>query len=370
MTTPDAGWYTRIESKIDQVLAALHGEEPEEPGPGVLLAPTGFSAVYDDTNRTVACSWDPTGNTVELHEFMTDPSSTLKATLGPGVTSRISTPLKGGHPYVWAVRSVRDNQVSVFSPKITTDVPAQGEAEPEEPGPSEPEQPEEPGTGTTPADVLDLRAWTLMLPIMKTDGDTPKNDYAVKWGTLPEIFFVRGGAVVCRTPPNGDHSKGSKFPRTELRQMRNPAPDWEEAAWSSSGDHSLECDMAIDASHLFTRRRINGMQIHDGADDVCQIMRHESDGLGLMHSDGNAWVSIDPTYRDGQRFRCRIHAVSNRIKVYYNDMLAADIPKVGTGWFWKMGCYLQTGGSSKFIEPSGTYGEVVIYSYALTGGGS
>lgn len=360
---PDESWYTRVESKIDQVLDVLHGDsESPSVDPGVLLAPTGFSAVYDATTRTVACSWDPQQVAVQLHEFETDPANTLKATLGPGVTSRVSSPLRGGHPYTWAARSVRDGTVSVFTPKITTEVPVSG-------APSTPQEPEpqEPSTGEWP---IDLRFWTLMLPVMKPDGDTPMNDYPAKFSAelLKNYFFTQNGAVVCRAPANGAHSKNSKYVRTELRQMIDA--DWNEAAFPSSGDRSLECDMYIDASNLSTRQRVNGMQIHDGGDDVCQIMRHERDGFGLMHSDGKAWESIDPTYRDGQRFKCRIHAVKNRIKVYYNGALAVDIPKTGSGWYWKMGCYNQSGGASTFIEPASAYGEVGIYSYTLTGGGS
>lgn len=358
---PDESWYTRVESKIDQVLDVLHGDsESPSVDPGVLLAPTGFSAVYDATTRTVACSWDPQQVAVQLHEFETDPANTLKATLGPGVMSRVSSPLRGGHPYTWAARSVRDGTVSVFTPKITTLVPPAGGQIP-----SEPEEPQQPGVWP-----IDVTNWTLMLPVMKPDGDTPMNDYPAKFSAaeLEGFFFVRNGAVVCRAPANGAHSKNSKYVRTELRQMIDKA--WNEGAWPSSGDHSLECDMYIDASHLSTRQRVNGMQIHDGSDDVCQIMRHERDGLGLMHSDGKAWESIDPTYRDGQRFLCKIHAINNRIKVYYNGALAVDIPKIGSGWYWKMGCYNQSGGASTFIEPAGAYGEVGIYSYTLTGGGS
>jgi hypothetical protein len=233
----------------------------------------------------------------------------------------------------------------------------------------EDEDPPAGGDGTRPDEVLDLRLWTVMLPEMKPDGDTPRNDYAKKWGAdYPTWFFVRNGAVVFRTPANGDHSKNSNYARTEAREMVDT--DWTEAAWSSKGPRSLTCDMAIDASGLTRRKRINGMQIHDGGDDVCQVMRHETNGLGLMHSDGKKWEPIDPGYKDGQRFTCTLSVEGDRIRVDYNGRRVVDIAKKGSSWYFKWGCYLQSGGASEFEEPAGAYGEVVVWDYAVTGGAS
>lgn len=234
----------------------------------------------------------------------------------------------------------------------------------EDPDEEEPEDPPTGGDGTRPDEVLDLRLWTVMLPEMKPDGDTPKNDYAKKWGSIPDVFFVDDDAVVFRTPANGDHSKNSKYARTEAREMIST--DWDEAAWSSKGPRSLTCDLAIDASRLTRRKRINGMQIHDGGDDVCQVMRHETQGLGLMHSDGKKWEPIDPDYRDGQRFTCTLSVEGDRIRVDYNGRRVVDIPKKGSSWYYKFGCYLQSGGASEHVEPEGAFGEVVVWSYELT----
>jgi hypothetical protein len=242
---------------------------------------------------------------------------------------------------------------------------AGGEEEPddEEPGGGEP-GPGEPH----PSDVLDLRHWTIMLPT-GSQGD-PDNLYVIGQ-SIPNTLFTRydvdsdDDGVVFRCPANGFHSPNSKYPRTEARQMADAK--WTKAAWSSSGSHSLEAELAIDASHLSARKRVNGLQIHDGGDDVCQIMRHETKGLGLMHSDGKAWESIDPGYGDGVRFTCKILAEKDRLKVFYNGELKVDIPKKGTGWYWKMGAYLQSGGASEHKEPAGAYGEVTIWRYAITG---
>lgn len=218
-----------------------------------------------------------------------------------------------------------------------------------------------------PSDVLDLRNWTIMLP---TGGDGDPDNLYLVGKSLPDVFYLdpTDGAVVFRCPPDGVHSSGSKYPRTEARQMADNK--WTKAAWSSSGSHTLECDLAIDTSHLSTRRRIVAMQIHDGGDDVCQLMYREDGKLGLAHNDGDSFEIIDPGYVNAARFVCRIEADSNRIRVFYNNVKRVDIAKSGTGWYWKFGSYLQTGGASDYNEPAGAYGQVKVWRYTLTGGAS
>lgn len=367
MTAPEPTQLDRIEALANQILAAVTGqEEPPPPPPGEILPPTNFTAVVN-ADRSVTCRWtDPAGefDAIEVHEFLAD-TDTWAATVAPGAQERTSGTLSGGHEYAYAARTMIDGQSSVFTDQVILYVPAEGETTPEDPEePGEEEPP--PTSGSHPSDILDLDLWTIMLPT-GSEGD-PDNDYAIDWGTIPNVFFVRDGGVVFRTPADGFHSPNSKYARTEARQMLDA--DWEKAAWPSSGDHSLECVLSIDATHLVGRERINAMQIHDGGDDVCQLMLHEEWGLGLMHDDGDTWESIDPDYVDGTKFKCKIHAIGDTIQVFYNGQHVVDIDKAGSGWYWKMGCYLQTGGASEFVEPDGAYGEVTIYSYTMTGGGS
>jgi hypothetical protein len=203
---------------------------------------------------------------------------------------------------------------------------------------------------------------------MKPDGDTPKNNYPAKYSAdeLKGFLFGRDGGLVFRAPANGAHSKNSKYVRTELRQMADD--DWTEAAFRSSGSHSLEAELSIDTSNLQARKRANCLQIHDGGDDVCQIMKHETEGLGFMHKDGKEFIPIDPLYLDGTRFKCKILAEDDHIRVWYNGRLVVDVEKKGSGWYWKAGIYNQTGGASEYKEPDSAYGEVVIYSLTTTGG--
>lgn len=235
---------------------------------------------------------------------------------------------------------------------------------PGNPTPEPPQPPPPVPTTRKPAEVLDLRNWTVMLPT-GSEGD-PDNLYPAKAGVIPQVLYVDdSGAVVFETPADGVHSSGSKYPRTELRQMNDA--NWTKAAWPSTRASSLECELAFDLSGLSTRRRANAMQIHDGGDDVCQIMHREDGKLGLAHNDGASFEIIDPAYVNGTRFTAKIVVTGDGLlQVFYNGAKRVEVPKKGTGWYWKQGCYLQTGGASTFKEPAGARGRVKVWRYAMT----
>lgn len=353
-----------LEELKDQLALLLPDETKNTDG---IPVPENFQFVLLP-NRSSKVSWtDPVGkqagDVIEVHEFEVDPANTLKSSLQLGVQARISSVLAGGRNYTYAVRTKRGSSYSPFTQRITLYVPATGESTTS----TTPTVPVVPNpTGKNPADVLpELKTWTIMATT-GSQGD-PDNDYIL--GSVPNKYFVGSdGGVVFRADANGVHSPGSKYCRWEARQMKDA--NWTKAAWSSSGNHTLECVLAFDTSHL-KFRRVNGMQIHDGSDDVCQIMRHESLGLGFMHNDGKTFVSIDPNYQDGTKVTVKIEAVSNVIRVYYNGVKKVEVAKTGTGWYWKAGCYNQTGGANTDrVEPAGNYGEVRIYRLATTGGAS
>lgn len=338
----------RVAELAREILQLAEGAQPE---PAPLAPPADFRATYDASTRRVTCHWGSVDDFVEIHEFVTDPANTLKARVDGRSGERVSTPLAGGHPYTWAARCARGGDVSLFTDRLTTDVPPLGAVAP-------PPSPPASG-GLLPADVLDLRHWTIMLPRLRPGSDKPENTYGGRWGELPGELFVRADrGVVFRAPANGGHSPGSKFPRTECREMADE--QWTKAAWSSSEPHSLECEMAIDASGLVKRKRICGMQIHDAKSDVCQVQRHETKGLVFVHNDGDSLEVIDPDYVDGTRFTCKITATGGRLLVDYNGARKVDVAAAGEQWYWKYGCYLQSN-VEHYGEPVGAFGEVVVW---------
>lgn len=219
-----------------------------------------------------------------------------------------------------------------------------------------------------PTDVVpEFLRWTTMTTT-GSEGD-PDNEFYIGC-SLPHVYYVGSdGGVTFDCDVNGYHSKGSRFPRVENRMQSDKPNQWSpKSAWSSSGNHKLSAELSIDTSKLSARKRGNAIQIHDGNDDVCQIMKHETWGLGLMHSDGKKWESIDPNYKDGTRFACEVAAVASRITVLYNGVKKVDIAKAGSGWFWKIGAYAQTGGASEFTEPAGARYVVKVFSCTVLGG--
>jgi hypothetical protein len=214
-----------------------------------------------------------------------------------------------------------------------------------------------------PCDVLDLKYWTLMRDTGKREN--PDNGYP---GTLelPGRFYVRDdGGVAFTASANGVTSKGSKFPRMELHQMRDVYGH--RAEWHSVGMHALTASLALDASGLKKRKRLNGIQIHDGRDEVCQVMLHEERGLVLAYDDGHKFVKIDPDYKSGTRCTVRLRSANNSIAVYYNGQKVGSMKARGTTWSWKLGCYLQSN-TADYDEPEDATGTVVVWSCVLTGG--
>jgi hypothetical protein len=259
------------------------------------------------------------------------------------------------------------------------------------PPPPPPPPPPAPQTGIAAAvySILPLlRDWTVTLPIGKPGTtDSPWNDYLTKAtdAQLSPLIRIgqdpRGRYVDFRgRPATVVTTKNSKYGRNEARETEG-AGSWDLSGWPSAGPRFLEAVLAIDASQCTARQRINGMQIHDGSDDVMQIMRRgpqrgpgpagELDpkdyGLGVMYKDGDAWLELDPAYRDGEVFRCRIEVAGDNVGVIYHNLVTGAAKTVsftqrGSGWYWKAGDYFQTGGKSEWREPAAAECSVRLYS--------
>ncbi|GAA0897661.1 polysaccharide lyase family 7 protein [Pseudonocardia zijingensis] len=380
MPTPDE--LERIEDLAEEILDIVGGSDPDEPGePGVLQPPTSFKVKWDKRTRRATAHWvdAPGAVATEVHEDLTDPDGTLKATVPAGVGERESSELEGGHPYAYRLRSVGpDGEVSAFTEPITIDVPRKGDDEPDEP--DENDEPDEddgedddggeepqPG-GPHPTDILpELEHWTITLPIPKPGTtDSPQNDYMVGKSLRP-YFYVRDDGVVFCANAGGTTTENSHYPRSEARQMVR-GKRWEKESRSSAEPHALKVDLAIDTRGLTKRRRISGMQIHDGGDDVIQLIHDAEEGLGVSYKDGDEWAIVDRDYQDGHRFTCWFVTVprdpdeydTDLIEVHYNGRVAAKIEARGSGWYDKVGAYLQTNVEKWGEDPHAT-GEVVVY---------
>jgi Alginate lyase len=212
------------------------------------------------------------------------------------------------------------------------------------------------GTASLPGDVIDLGYWYLTLPT-GTQGspDTVENPSLEKFTNQFFKLNPNRDGVVFSANGDGVTTKNSHYPRSELREMNGSA----KASWSNtSGTHTL------DVCEAFTKLpgskpEVVGAQIHDDKDDVMQI-RLEGQKLMVQYNDGKSEALLDPNYQLGTPYNVRIVAANSKVDVLYNGAKKAELPLSGSGWYWKVGAYVQSN-SSKGDGASST-GEVTVYS--------
>lgn len=209
-----------------------------------------------------------------------------------------------------------------------------------------------------PADILNLANWRLTLPVdtsIKGSPDEISQPMLAKYSWQP-YFAVNtaGNAVVFRAHTGGQTTKNSKYPRSELREMTSGG---QEAAWSNaSGVHVMVIKQAV--THLpAIKPEVVAGQIHDESDDVIMI-RLKSRRL-YVESGGKSIGVLEENYTLGKVFTVRLIAQNGQISVDYNGIRRVNLSKVGSGYYFKAGCYTQSN-PSKGDDPN-SYGEVVIY---------
>lgn len=214
-----------------------------------------------------------------------------------------------------------------------------------------------------PADVLDLRNWKLTLP-ERVDGDRDAREIAqpdLAGYVHPDAFFVTddGHGVVFRARCGGATTKGSSYPRSELREM---TADGNRAAWSTTDavTHKMTVRLAIMATPL-KKPHVVCAQIHDADDDLLMV-RLEGQKL-LVECNGVGDVMIDPSYQLGSPFNLVISAGQGHVRVDYNGRPSLDWKVKRDGCYFKTGVYTQS--NLKKGDAVEAFGEVVIYHLSL-----
>lgn len=224
---------------------------------------------------------------------------------------------------------------------------------------------DDPGDGTEAGKpAVDLAQWSLTLPTGKQGHpDTVKPaDLAA---TANDDFHRTddGRGLVLSARADGVTTGGSDYPRSELREVDGDR----DAAWTNTrGTHTLDLREAVTAVPK-GKPEVVAAQIHDGHDDVIQV-RLEGAKLLVAADDGKTTRTLDPAYKLGTPYRVRIVAADSRVTVQYNDEAPVTLPLSGTGWYFKVGAYVQANGS-QVTDPS-TTGEVTVYSATVTHDGA
>ena len=219
-----------------------------------------------------------------------------------------------------------------------------------------------------PAQLLDLTEWKVQLPVNAAGEMTGRYLEVLQprlrtYASAPH-FTVRGDGVQFRAPVNGVTTSGSRYPRSELREMANGGMSM--ASWSTeSGTHTMVVEQAITAVPAVKKHVVAG-QIHDGSDDVLTI-RLEYPRLLVDHNGVNGPV-LTGSYVLGTRFTVKIEAGDGQIKVYYNgsETPADTFPKSGSSNYFKAGAYTQSNCTREARCNTDNYGEVVIYRLEVT----
>jgi hypothetical protein len=218
-----------------------------------------------------------------------------------------------------------------------------------------------PASRTVPADLLDLSAWKLTLPTGKKG--KPEEVLQPDLRRFADEHFrltdTRDGVAFC-AKVGGATTSGSHYPRSELREMDGTA----RAAWSNTaGRHVLSVRESVTALPS-AKPEVVTAQIHDAEDDVLQV-RLEGTELSVQYDDGAERVVLDPAYVLGSQFDIDVVAEHGKIRVFHNGVQRALIDRSGSGWYFKVGSYVQS--DAEHDEPEAV-GEVILHFLAVTHG--
>jgi hypothetical protein len=214
-----------------------------------------------------------------------------------------------------------------------------------------------------PAEVLDLSRWKLTLPV---DTDLPGRPDEIVQPKLSEFldpghFFVREKGIVFRAPCGGIPTRGSSYPRCELREMAAGGRD--ETAWSTDDDrlHTLSLKAAITQTPK-RKPHVVCAQIHDNKSDLLMV-RLEGEKLFIERTEGGD-VMLERRYKLGTPFTLKLAAGSGHVKAWFNGDLKIDWPISRAGCYFKAGCYTQSN-PDRGDDPA-NYGEVVVYELTVS----
>lgn len=216
-----------------------------------------------------------------------------------------------------------------------------------------------------PSQILDLSNWKLNVPEgVKTPGlsDEYKQPQLATYSNGNWFYSnEQQDAVVFRATTGGTTTRGSGYPRSELREMTDHGS--KNASWSSDkGTHTLFIEQSI--IHLPVKKpHIVVGQIHDAEDDVI-VFRLEKNKLFVKMDDQQGPV-LDENYQLGTKFSVMFKVKNDNTECYYNGQLKFNYPKAFTGAYFKAGAYVQSSCQGKRKvegESCDAYGAVEIYN--------
>lgn len=180
---------------------------------------------------------------------------------------------------------------------------------------------------------------------------------ALKTFEQKPYFWTEGAAdgVHFRAPVTGKTTSGSKYPRSELRQM---TPGGEKAAWSNK---SQNWEMTAKLKFVKLppgKPEVVALQIHDG--DDLTTLRMEGTKLYVTLRNNSNWKKVRDPFALNRVINVKVLAKKGGGVFWYIDDMSnpvASIPGVFSSCYFKAGVYVQDNQG-----PSSEYGETVFYN--------
>ena len=210
-----------------------------------------------------------------------------------------------------------------------------------------------------PAQTLDLSRWRLTLPVDTARPGTPDEIRQPQLASFVDrqyFFTGKSDGVVFRAHCGGKPTRGSSYPRCELREMDERSMT--RAAWDTDTPmaHTMIMKVAITKTPP-VKSHVVCAQIHEADDDLMMI-RLEGKKLFIeRNSVGD--VMLDREYRLGSPFELNNQASDGSVRVWYNTELRMTWKVSRQGCYFKAGCYTQS--STAKGDAADSCGEVVIY---------
>lgn len=218
-----------------------------------------------------------------------------------------------------------------------------------------------------PSQIIDLTNWKITLPVENPNkSNRPleiRQPQLARYKIDPWFIVASDGTgVQFRAPVNSPTTSGSKYPRSELREMADNGTT--NAAWSSTqGTHTMFLDQVITKVPKIKKHVVAG-QIHDDNDDII-VIRLEYPNL-YINVDGKNVYILDSSYALGKRFTIKFEVNGAQTKVYYNNsQTPVYILNLNySSAYFKAGAYTQSNCTREIpflFCNDDNYGEVVIY---------
>lgn len=218
-----------------------------------------------------------------------------------------------------------------------------------------------------PSQVIDLTNWKITLPVENPNkSNRPleiRQPQLAKYKIDPWFMVTSDGkGVQFRAPVNSPTTSGSKYPRSELREMADNGAT--NAAWfSTEGTHTMFLDQAITKVPKIKKHVVAG-QIHDDNDDII-VIRLEYPNL-YVNVNGKNVYTLDSNYTLGKRFTIKFEVNGAQTKVYYNNS-QTPVYTLNLNYssaYFKAGAYTQSNCTREIpflFCNDDNYGEVIIY---------